>query len=384
MTIFKNYKKIKKLIIFSAVPFYNTWPKKWKLDKFKNFGYQVDLWSLEDIFFNSKNIREASKGHKKYKYTDLKIMKIKNFIQLEKMVVQLNTNDLICIINRGPLNNFNFDNRDLDIFNKYKIKYICLHLIPYQTFNSFWLKIKYYFRHLRLRIFNYKNKPSLVIGTGSIGREQVFKIYKNNFIYKSVPSYDLQWTKQKPIIKKSYIVYIDEPAYHSPDKYLFKTSNPIIDIKRHYIRLNKVFEKIEKWENTRIIISTSGKYKYNNNPFNNRKIFYYKTSNLIQNSKFVIGHKSMALHQAIINYKRIILLKDQDFSKLKNNQIDNLARLYGINAISTDDFLKQNFRNKYNMTIDVLNYKKIIRQYLREPQVKGSFINNFISALNQI
>jgi len=373
---------MKKLIIFSAVPFFNTWPKKWKLDKFKNFGYQVVLWSIEDIFFNSKNIQKASMGNEKYKYTDLKTIKIKTFIQLENMVSKLNKDDLICITNRGPLNKLNFKNPDIDIFNKYKIKYICIHLTPYQTFNSFWLKFKYFLRYLRLRVLNYKVKPSIVIGCGSEGRRQVSTIYNNNFIYKSVPFYDLLWVKQKSIIKKKYIIYVDEPAYHSPDARLFGTANPVKDIKRYYIRLNKVFKKIEEWEKIKIFIATSGKYKYKKNPFNNRKIFYYKTPNLIQHSKFVIGHKSMALHQAIINYKRIILLKDKDFSKLKNNHIDNLARLYGINAMLTDNFTKKKFKN--NMDIDFLNYKKFIYQYLREKYLKGNFIKNFVSALDQI
>ena len=132
----------------------------------------------------------------------------------------------------------------------------------------------------------------------------------------------------------------------------------------------------------KIIIATSGKYNYKKNPFYNRKIFYHKTPNLIQHSQFVIGHKSMALHQAIINYKRIILLKDKDFSKLKNNHIDNLARLYGINAMVTDNFSKKYF--KKNMDVNFLNYKKFIYQYLREKYLKGNFIKNFIFALNQI
>ena len=72
--------------------------------------------------------------------------------------------------------------------------------------------------------------------------------------------------------------------------------------------------------------------------------------------------------------KRIILLKDKDFNKLKNNHIDNLARLYGINAMVTDNFSKKNF--KKNDDIDFINYRKFIYQYLREKYLKGNFIKN--------
>ena len=55
MTI-KNYtNKSKKLIIYCSVPVFDTWPKKFKLDEFKNYGFDVEIWSTAEIFFKNEN-----------------------------------------------------------------------------------------------------------------------------------------------------------------------------------------------------------------------------------------------------------------------------------------------------------------------------------------
>ena len=84
--ILKNYVNKKKLIIYNAAPFFDTWPKKWKLDKLENYGFNVELWSTEEIFHKKENINAASSGSKEYLYKDLNIIKIKNLKYLENKV----------------------------------------------------------------------------------------------------------------------------------------------------------------------------------------------------------------------------------------------------------------------------------------------------------
>ena len=152
------------------------------------------------------------------------------------------------------------------------------------------------------------------------------------------------WSKSEPIINGKYIVYVEESVDSPPDAALFGINNPNNDIKGFYKRLNEVFEKIEHWTKFfKIVIAASGKYKYFNNPFNNRKIIYKKTSNLIQYSELVIGHKSLGVEQAIKDFKPLILLKDEGFNKLKNKIINNLAMVYGLNSLWTTNFCKSNF-----------------------------------------
>ena len=381
--VLNNYScKTRKLIIYSAAPFFDTWPKKFKLDTFKNYGFDIELWSTTEIFYKSENIIAASSGSNEYLYKDLDVIKIKTFTDLEKKVASLDLEAIVCIMMLGSINNNNFNNPDLDIFNKYKIKYIIHHLIPYPVFPNVWSKLKFNFRLLQKRLNNSKKNPSLIIGTGSEGRKQALKMYKKNFIYKSVPSFNILWLKEEPIINEKYVAYVDEAVNLSPDAALFGHDNPTHDIAGFYRRINDVFEKIENWTNLKVVIATSGKYHYETNPFKNRQIIYKKTSNLIQNSELVLGHCSSALEQAIVDHKPLILFNDKGRDKLKNRVINNIARVYRKNSIWTNQLTKINFEK--NNFVNPDHNKKIIDQYLKEDNVIGTFVENITSAFHKI
>ena len=381
--VFNNYlNKSKKLIIYCSVPIFDTWPQKWELDKFKNYGFDIELWSTEEIFFKLENIKAAASGSDKYLYTDLYIIKIKNLIDLEKKVAELDTKAIMCIMTLGSLNNSNFDNPDLDIFNKYKIKYVIHHLAPNFHVPNVWFKIKFNLRCLQKRIYNYKKNPTLIIGTGSEGRKQVFKIYKENFIYKSIPSFNVLWHKEKPIVNKKYIVFVEESVNISPDSFLVGGANPAHDIEGYYKRINDVFEKVENWTNLKVVIGASGKYDYKVNPFKNRQIIYKKTSNLVQHSELVLGHRSSGLEQAIVDYKPLLIFKDQGFNNLKNKLIYNFARSYRLNSIWTNELTKTYFEK--NNQVKKALYKKIIKEYLKEDNVTGTFLENVTTAFHEI
>ncbi len=374
--------KSKKLIIYCSVPIFDTWPKKWQLEKFINYGFDLEIWSTEEIFYKLKNIKAAASGSGKYLYTDIPIVKIKNLIELEKRVSELDPKTLICIMTLGSLNRNSYDNPDLDIFNKNKIKYVIHHLIPHFVVPSVWFKLKFNFRLLQKRLNNFKKKPSLIIGTGSEGRNQAFKIYNKKFKYKSLPSYNVLWSKEEPIIDEKYIIYVEENVDLSPDNNLFGVENSVHDIEGFYKRINEVFEKIENWTNLKIIIAASGKYDYKINPFKNRKIIYKKTSNLIQHSELVLGHKSSALEQAIADYKPLLMLKDQGFKNQKNKLIDSHARCYRLEAVWTNKLTKTFF--KKNNQVNKALYNEVIKEYLKEENVKGNFLENIAAVLHEI
>jgi len=378
--VLKNYSK--KLIIYCPVPIFDTWPQKWELDKFKDYGFDIALWSTEEIFYKLENIKAAASGSDKYLYTDLAIIKIKNLNELENRVSELDSKAIVCIMTLGLLNNNNFDNPDLDIFNKYKIKYVIHHLIPHFIVPNMWFKLKFNFRLLQKKLRNYKKKPTLIIGTGSEGRNQAFKIYNKKFNYKSLPSFNVLWFKEKPIIDKKYIIYVEESVNVSPDSFLFGHGNPTCDIEGFYKRINDVLEKIENWTNLKVIIGASGKYDYKVNPFKNRQIIYKKTSNLVQHSELVLGHKSSALEQAIVDYKPLLIFKDRGFSKLKNKFIDNFARSYRLNSIWTNQLTKTYFEK--NNQVKKALYKEIIKKYLKEDCVTGTFLENVTKAFHEI
>lgn len=382
--VFNSYPK--KLILYCSVPIFDTWPQKWGLDKFKNYGFDLEIWSTEQIFFKIENIKAATSGSSNYLYTDLNIIKIKNINDLEKKVAELDTQTLILIMTLGSfnstLNNNSYDNPDLDIFNKYKIKYVLHHLNPHFVIPNVWFKVKFNLRLLQKKFYNFKKKPSLIIGTGSEGRKQVFKIYKKGFVYKSLPSFNVLWHKEKPVVDQKYVVFVEENVDISPDANLFGQNNPAHDVKGYYKRINDVFEKVENWTNLKVIIGASGKYDYKVNPFKNRKIIYKKTSNLVQHADLVLGHRSSGLEQAIIDFKPLLIFKDHGFSKLKNKLIDSFAKSYKLNSVWTNELTKNYFQK--NNQVNEFHYKEIINNYLKEDNITGSFIENITSAFHKI
>ena len=382
MTLKNFNKKSKKLIIYSSVPVFDTWPKKFKLAQLKNYGFDVEIWSTEEIFFKLENIKAAASGSKSYLYRELDVIKIKNFDDLEKRVASLDLNAIVVVLTLGINNNKKIKISDLEIFNKHKIQYVLHHLIPHHYIPNLWSKLKLNLKLLKIRFQNKKKKPSLIIGTGSEGRKQVSKIYKKNFIYKSLPSYNILWHREEPIINEKYIVYVDGAVNLSPDTALFGLTNPNPDIKGFYKRINNVFEKIENWTNFKVIIAASGKYDYEINPFKNRDIIYKKTANLIQHSKLVLGHNSSGVDQAIIDFKPLLLFKDKGFIESKNKIIHKIARVYGLNSIWTDQLTKTNF--KKNIQVNQSNNKKIVKKYFKEDNITGTFVENFVSALHEI
>ncbi len=382
MTLKNSNNKSKKLIIYCSVPIFDTWPKKWKLDEFKNYGFDIEIWSTEEIFHKLENIKAAASGSKTYLYKELDVIKIKNFVDLEQKVVRLDSKAIVVVLTLGSINNNEVANSDLEIFNKHKIQYVLHHLIPHPYIPNLWSKLKLNLKLLKIRFQNNKKKPSLIIGTGSEGRKQVSKIYKKNFIYKSLPSFNILWHREEPIINEKYIAYVDGAVNLSPDAALFGLTNPNQDIEGFYKRINNVFEKIENWTNFKVIIAASGKYDYEINPFKNRDIIYKKTANLIQHSKIVLGHNSSGVDQAIVDYKPLLLFKDHCFIDNKNKEIHKLARVYGLNSIWTDQLTKTNFEK--NIKINPVRNKEIINKYFKEDGIKGNFFENAVSAFHEI
>lgn len=375
-----THNRSKKIIIYSSSPYFDTWPKKLQLEEFKYYNLDLELWSTENIFYEKENISAATRGSDQYIYKDLNVIKIKNISELEKKISKLSYETIVCIMTLGNLNNNKFDNPDLDLLNKYKIKYVFHHMVPHLVPSDIWSKFKFSIKLFQKRFYSRKKKPYLIIGSGTEGRKQALKIYKNNFVYKSVPSFNILWSKHDPIIVKKYIVYVEEAVDSPPDAALFGIDNPNLDIEGFYKRINSVFDKIESWTGYRIVIAASGKYRYNKNPFKNREIIYKKTPILIQHSELVIGHKSLGVEQAIVDFKPLLLFKDQGFNNLKNKIIENLARVYGLNFLWTDKFKESNFKKNYNVNVD--NNKKIIKKYFKEDNIKGSFVEHITSAFH--
>jgi len=380
---------LKKIIIYTGIPLQRTWAIRWGINQLINHGFEVVHWDASNIYYDSANKKAFFSGSESYRFVLEKTKVINNLSDLEILAKNTNPTDILWILNRGT-SEHKINNDDIKILNNNSINYTIGHLIPWEKIRLSFLNIdklkkitKYKLKINFFKLLNYHIKPRLIISSGRLGRHQVMSVmpYIENYI--SVPSIKVLWEMSKRIVDDKYIVYVDESPAFAPDAALLGGRMPIHNIEHFYKKMNNIFNKIENWSSFPIVIAASGKYDYKENPFKNRKIIYRKTLALIQHAEIVIGHKSLALDQAIIEKKPVILLTNDEFPKNKNQQIMENAQFYhNKEAINTENFKKEDYNNCYSIDHDY--YKQIEHDYFREEGVTGTFAENMISAFESI
>ncbi len=325
---------------------------------FTQNGFEVFFWDISHLFFSDENIKNYYPS-KQYKFQGPNHKIFYNYENFFSSLDSLDKNTIILYGNRNPFLHKK-DNKIIEyLFSNFKF------IIPIQfetncLFQNFYKKIRQkiglYKHYYHSKKYNFVAN----IGCGKIGRYYSNKIYLNsNFI--SIPSPSVIWkdTNEK-IIKEKYILFVDQNFYYQPDAMLL-SSKFCNNIDAYYDRMKKYFDFLENTTGFEIIIGCSGRYIFDDGFFNKRKIIYDKTLELIQKSELVLGHNSMALYQALISNKPILLLDDPDFTKLQT-----YGNIYMSNILNTK-FYSNQLLNK-----DI--YKKSVD---RDPQLNKKIIKNY-------
>ena len=170
---------------------------------------------------------------------------------------------------------------------------------------------------MRNKILFRKYNNLYFIGSGKNIENISKKIFNQTLRYFSVPHPNYIWSQNANDVNVT--VYVEESLDGAPDNNTRKAvggkfkgqtlgrtdflDDSSINSKIFYENLNDFFLKFENKFKTKILIAASGKFVYHENPFKSRDIKYGDTINLINKSKYVIGHSSMALWQSIISKK---------------------------------------------------------------------------------
>ena len=313
---------------------------------------------------------------------------IKNFDELKNFFYNFNiSNTLIYYTGRSFYKRYS-ENKIFDFIISLKFKII---LSEFATeFYPVSLKDKFKFQLFIIRNkFNFRNYNNLnFIGAGKNIENISKKIFNKTLNYYSIPHPNYIWTESES--DNNFTVYVEESLNGAPDNNVRKAvggkfkgqilgktdflNDSENNAKIFYEKLNNFFEKFENKFQTKIIIAASGKYFYNENPFGGRIIKYGDTINLINNSKYILGHSSMALWQSIISKKKLILLTNEQlslykrleieyFSKKIKSKIFNLSNQNLIEDIFSNDF-KNNYQKQINFFLNSSNYKKNFKEVM--------------------
>jgi len=116
----------------------------------------------------------------------------------------------------------------------------------------------------------------------------------------------------------------------------------LITAEKYYPSLCKFFDRVEKDQNTKVVIAAHPRSHYEDHPdyFNKRIVRSGQTIEMVRNTQFVITHDSASFNFAIMYYKPMIFIVTEEM--VKNNltgMVRNMASWFGKEPINIDETL---------------------------------------------
>lgn len=162
-----------------------------------------------------------------------------------------------------------------------------------------------------------KNKPDLALVSGTSWKKNPrFLSAKNKY---NAHSFDFEMAiqqKHKKIMRKPYIVYLDEKITSHEDNYELHADHPATDL-LFWPALQNLFLKFEASLNMEIVIAgyPSSQKNDQKHKFKKRKIFTGCTSHLVQHASLVLAHGTTAVSFAAIFYKPVIFITSNEIMR---------------------------------------------------------------------
>jgi hypothetical protein len=358
-----------KLIYINGAPTSMVFGLKLDAWWFNENGFDVEFWDTSPLYFSKNQLDKYYGGNEEYKYIGPKHRVFRNKNELLKSIKELdNTKTKIFYLSRTIYKILDDDDIILLIQSK-KLKYYFQLYSSISEPNNLYENLKHMIIMLKHKILNNKITPTACFGSGSLTRKYAENMYPKSF-FSSIPSVEIKWKVQKRIIQNDYVVFVDEAIEYAPDAKMLGYSI-CNDLDGYYFRMNKLFEKIEKWTGLPVVIGASGKYIYPKNNFNKRQIIYQKTFSLIEHSNLIIGHTSSALKHNIKCNKPIVFIKDKSFTNIKLKGFKELKNIFNDKVYDNDKFHYTNYQDIINF--DNNRYIKINDDCFNEKYIDNDY-----------
>ena len=170
------------------------------------------------------------------------------------------------------------------------------------------------------------------IGSNLINKQKTKMIQVNSVDYDSY--LDIKNNNNRIIMSK-YCVFLDEYLPFHPDSKMFNLQN--INVEEYYNSINKFFQYLENEIGIEVVIAAHPKSEYEDKIFNGRKIYKYKTSELVKNSEFVIAHMSSSISFAVLFYKPILFVYTSNMRLWGQfKEMINYAEEFNLNIYEVD------------------------------------------------
>lgn len=357
-----------RLIICSALPTSRIFGEKVDAWWYSENGFEVEFWDLAPLFIPSEKLERFYSGSENYRYQGPRHT---IFSDPAELSTALRDNSAALFWYLSRFDRMLDDDRLIDLFNQNRIKYVFQHFDPHDYANSWADYFKKPLRELRERWYRRNCNPVAVVTSGTMGRRQVNARYPNAQVI-SVPSVKVLWGESVCAGQQGYAVFVDESIAFDPDAQLH--GNLLCeDVNSYYRRMRDLFRVVEDCLKIPVKVGCSGKYHYPDAErcFGQRDVVYGETLRLLQGCSLAFGHLSLALDQAIVSGKPVVLVDDASFTEWRRKGFRDVIRRFRqpplLNTMIGNDVLAR------AMTRDLRFYKDIEKEYFREPRVSGDY-----------
>ncbi|MCC9071728.1 hypothetical protein LNQ49_09065 [Flavobacterium sp. F-65] len=367
---------IKKVVYINYQPITPKYFSDYYLGECIENGLNVEYWDVTNLFFSEINFVESN-------YFETTVIKMSSLKELNK---RLSTMD---ISSTFFITNINYEFR---VWRLYRIltSFNCklaffargMYPTPKVKVSSKVIKLLSNFEFKRI-LNGLKNKLSIILKKYNIiktydfvfraGSEGGNTFYGNTFDLKKGKvieinyfDYDkyLNLINDNEVVKEDYVVFMDQYLAYHPDVAICGLK--YVDADVYYTELNNFFNVIEKKYNTSVVIAAHPKaigYK-TNNPFENRKIVFDKTSELVKDSKFALTHHSTAISFPILFKKPIVLLNSDELKKAMPDLYDLTNFIGDCLSAEVVNFDRFDINKELDLYVDIEKFNDYKYKYL--------------------
>ena len=137
------------------------------------------------------------------------------------------------------------------------------------------------------------------------------------------------------LVDGDYCVYLDTNLPYDSDFKALKIKTVTPD--KYYKALNRFFGLVEKKYGVEVVIAASPKSEYAEGSFGKRRIYKYKTNELVKDCSFVIADLSTSIAYATLYKKAVILYYTDEIRNLSYFEgIKNFAAILDCNMYNVD------------------------------------------------
>ncbi len=357
-----------KLIVCNSLPTSRIFGEKVDAWWYSENGFDVEFWDLAPLFIASEKLGGFYSGAENYRYQGPGHTIFSDPAELAE-ALRKNATAIFFYLSRFDriLN----DDFLIDLFNQNRIKYVFQHFDPYDPTVSFSDYLKKPLRDLRARWFSRSCDPVAIVTSGTAGRRQVAARYPSAQVI-SIPSVKVLWDEGVSEERIRYAVFVDESMAFDPDAQLHQNIL-CVDVDSYYRRMKELFRVVEESLNIPVKIGCSGKYYYPDPQacFGSREVLYGETLRLVQSCSLAIGHLSLALDQAIVSRKPVVLVDDAAFTPWRRNGFRDVIRRFRQDPMLNAEIGREQL--ELAMSLDLSFYQDVEEQYFREPGGTGDY-----------